>query len=172
MGRKYRSFSLIEVMVVLVIIGILSALAVPNYIKYMTKSKISEGMVVVNAMNKIIADYYSETGNFPPASHIAKYFNTTTLWGTSIVFNYSNVGSIDISTDGSRALYYGIGFNFDVGASGRRYLYVAVKNINNILIFKCGIWDLDSPAGYHIVDPTYLPSGCTETDVSTFWGSR
>jgi type IV pilus assembly protein PilA len=165
-----KSFSLVELMVVIAIIGILSAIAVPSYKTYITKAKISEGMVIINKVNKAVSEHYSVKGAFPSVDELAARLNTT--YTASVLAVYSpNVNYIDVTTDGARALYYGLCYSFDIGASGRRCLYVAVKDINNILTFKCGIWNVSSPASYHISDPSYLPSGCNETNVGTFYSS-
>ena len=155
-------------MIVIAIIGIVSTVAVPSYKTYIIKSKISEGMSIMGKVNTIINEYYSSQGVYPTATYIATQFNTTPT-GNNINFNLANVSSININPDGSRASYYGICYAFDVKDPGRRCIYVAVKNINDILIFKCGIWRISTPAAHHISDPAYLPSGCNETNLESFF---
>jgi len=170
MQNKYKSFSLVELMVVIAIIGILSAIAIPSYKTYIIRAKISEGMTIISSVNNAISEHYSINGVFPNATEVATRLNTTAT-GSVITFNLTNVASIDVATPTATALYYGLCYTFDVGGSGRRSIYIAIKNINDILIFKCGIWNIASPASHHISDPQYLPSGCNETNISTFFNS-
>ena len=48
MSNKQSGFTLLEAMVTVVIIGILAAIAIPNYSEYMTRSKRSEGQALLN----------------------------------------------------------------------------------------------------------------------------
>ena len=64
--RNYQilGFSLIELMIVIVIIGILSAIAIPNYIKYVRSSRTAEAKTNVNAIAQYNEQYYSENNRY------------------------------------------------------------------------------------------------------------
>ena len=170
MSNTNRSFSLIELVVVISIITILTIMAIPSYRKYEIKANISEGMVVIDMVNRVIAEYYSATGAFPPAATLAARLGTTYSSGY-IVFNYKNVANIMYNDPGAAtSIYYGVGFTFDVpSGSGRSYIYL-VANTNNgaALTFQCGIWNISSPNSWHIIDPSYLPNSCNQTNVSAY----
>jgi Tfp pilus assembly protein PilE len=170
MAFKNSSFSITELLVTITIIGVLSAIAIPNYKKYITKAKINEAMTVIDKTNSIIREYYMSTGSLPTNAILAQEFNTSQS-GYTVFLNLQNVATIGIDEDwtGTTRLYYSVKFTFDVGNSGRSYIYVAARANINSITFKCGIWNIAGPASYHINDPSYLPPGCNETSVSSFF---
>jgi len=60
-----KGFTLIELMIVVAIIGILAALAIPAYSDYTIKAKISESASITGAMKAAVEIYYSENGALP-----------------------------------------------------------------------------------------------------------
>lgn len=65
---RTMAFSLIELMVVIAIVALLAAVAVPTYKNYVAKSQISTGFSVASPyINKAIM-YYNTTGQFPVVS--------------------------------------------------------------------------------------------------------
>lgn len=66
-GKKTRrgGFTLIELMIVVAIIGILAAIAIPAYMNYMTKTKFIEGLNLVGGMKTPALEYNLVTGKWP-----------------------------------------------------------------------------------------------------------
>ena len=58
MLRNDKGFTLIELMIVVVIIGILAAIAIPAYQDYVIRSQVSEGLAMASATKASVAEYF------------------------------------------------------------------------------------------------------------------
>ncbi|RPF99835.1 MAG: prepilin-type N-terminal cleavage/methylation domain-containing protein [Proteobacteria bacterium TMED51] len=68
MKRRYSGLTLIELMIVVAIVGILAAVAIPQYQNFLVKTQVAEGLSLVTVAKTAISDYYSEHGVVPPAT--------------------------------------------------------------------------------------------------------
>ncbi len=62
--KKQQGFTLIELMIVVAIIGVLSAIAVPAYKDYVTKSEVASGVATLKSLVTPAELYYQENGGF------------------------------------------------------------------------------------------------------------
>lgn len=60
-----RAFTLIELLVVVLLIGILAAIALPQYQKTIVKSRLTSAMPIINSLKKAFELYYTENGQYP-----------------------------------------------------------------------------------------------------------
>ncbi len=65
MQKEQQGFTLIELMIVVAIIGILAAIAIPAYQDYTIRAQISEGLSLASAAKASVAEYYVENGAWP-----------------------------------------------------------------------------------------------------------
>ena len=61
--RAAQGFTLIELMIVVAIIGILAAIAIPAYQDYTIRSKVSEGVVGASPAKTAVSEYYVSQGS-------------------------------------------------------------------------------------------------------------
>ena len=65
--KSNKGFTLIELMIVVAIIGILAAIAIPNFMRFQLKAKSSEGKVNIAAIRTAQESYLAEFGSYVPA---------------------------------------------------------------------------------------------------------
>lgn len=87
-------------MIVVAIIGILAAIAIPAYQDYTIRSKVSEGMVLASAARTAVAETFIATGTLPGDNATAGLSNTiASKYVTSVVVGGSGV--ITVTLDAS-----------------------------------------------------------------------
>lgn len=74
--KKNKGFTLIELMIVIVIVGILAAIGVPIYRQYVAKAMASEGKALAGAIASAEKVYYAEVGSFYPITIYTSYNST------------------------------------------------------------------------------------------------
>lgn len=77
-----EGFSLIEVMIVIGLIGTLTAIAVPNYIQYREKAKVAQAIGDIRAIEKMIANFVIDNGRLPPSLAQIGMGGRLDPWGT------------------------------------------------------------------------------------------
>ena len=63
-----KGFTLIELMIVVAIIGILAAIALPAYQDYTARAQMSEALILADGQKTAVTEYYSDKGQFPSSN--------------------------------------------------------------------------------------------------------
>ena len=80
MKRVQQGFTLIELMIVVAIVGILAAIALPAYQDYIVRSKMSEAEAAIAACKTSVAEYTATKGSVPTTTAQAGCSTTVTKY--------------------------------------------------------------------------------------------
>src|ERR1700704_6167057 len=103
MKRIQQGFTLIELMIVVAIVGILAAIALPAYQDYIIRSKMSEGVAAAAACKTSISEYVSTKNNWPADTDTAGCSTLATTYVASLSVGGSGVITVNTQNTGSKS---------------------------------------------------------------------
>ncbi len=167
MRKVQQGFTLIELMIVVAIIGILAAIAIPAYQDYTIRAQVSEGMTLAAAAKTAVSESFSDKGEAPATRVIAGM----TALATDTSGNY--VVSV-LVTNGTLSITYGNEANLSIAAES--LTLTPYESADLSVVWRCGL--APAPAGTAPMGtagggvltayiapsvgmlPKYLPSAC------------
>lgn len=166
MKQAQKGFTLIELMIVVAIIGILAAIAIPAYQDYTIRAQVTEGATLAGGVKAGMADYFAQNGTWPTQLTRANGVTTSLNFEGAVTGNYveavatTGVGDINI-TFGNRA-------NAQIRTPNPNVLSIyAALSANNDVVWVCGAQGLPNgatsvggAAATTTILPKYLPRSC------------
>lgn len=156
MRRNAQGFTLIELLIAIVIIGILSAIAIPNYTEYVNRAKRVEAQAALSGLAIALERYYSNNNTYCGAAGGAASFTGTaacpTAAGAPTVYSTTVPG-------GAAAAYY----NLRIADLTQTTYTLQAQRTGAMASDKCGTLTLSSTGAQGISGQT------TGTTVAQCW---
>ncbi len=143
--KKQQGFTLIELMIVVAIIGILAAIAIPAYQDYTIRAQVSEGLSLSSGAKAAVAEFYQDSGAWPANNTEAGLAVPTDIQGKYTL-------SVTVTTVGGNAnVTVAYGDEANTTLSGATLILEGIDNTGAIE------WDCQAGA---VLVPKWLPSAC------------
>jgi len=149
MKKIQQGFTLIELMIVVAIIGILAAVAIPAYQDYITRSQVAEGPTLMAGFKASVGEFAGTTGRFPTTIGAAQSVegSTTGKYGTIATAPASGAG---LAMNGTNV--FRIQYTLNTGSANGQSVCLSTTNAS--------VWTCSTASCGTAVTAKYLPSAC------------
>jgi type IV pilus assembly protein PilA len=139
MVQKNKGFTLIELMIVIAIIGILMAYAIPAYRNYTVRARAGEAISIATDAKQGVSEYYINEGVMPTSNSLAGL-------GLSTDINGENVASVTVGNSGLIT----VAFNANDPTLNGNSVFLTPSTVGGAIKWRCSS-DLDD---------VYMPTSC------------
>ncbi|HEZ5420422.1 TPA: pilin [Neisseria meningitidis] len=164
MNTLQKGFTLIELMIVIAIVGILAAVALPAYQDYTARAQVSEAILLAEGQKSAVTEYYLNHGTWPKNNTSAGVASSSTIKG-------KYVQSVEVKNGVVTATMLSSGVNNEI--KGKKLSLWAKRQDGSVKWF-CGQPvkrdatatatddDVTADSGNEKIDTKHLPSTCRD----------
>lgn len=160
---KQSGFTLIEIMIVIAIIGILAAFAIPAYDDYLTRSQVTEAVELLSGIKNPVAEYGADQKQWPELIMPEATSSTSTQITATLIGKYA-----DITTrgGGNTPGVYPVGEWVATIKSGRAIVNggtISIRTENGGATWACGNATVNGTRATttnNTIDNKWLPTSC------------
>jgi type IV pilus assembly protein PilA len=171
MKSVQKGFTLIELMIVVAIIGILAAIAIPAYQNYTIRAQVTEGLNLADGFKTSVSEFFAQNGTFPASLTTAPATASNTIMYAAGASTGKYVSKIDVKTG-----YIVVTFSNTAPQVANKAITNATLSLspylsaNKDIVWVCGLQTPPSTAtldpvagnaaGPTTVSAQYLPGAC------------
>ena len=135
MNLSEKGFTLIELMIVVAIIGILAAIAIPAYQDYTVRAQVTEGLNLASAAKTAVAETFASNQSWPATNAAA---------GLDVAANINGkyVTSVAVGAGGQITITYG---NQATAIAGKVLQLTPYTSLNKDVSWQCGDKPITGP---------------------------
>lgn len=139
-----KGFTLIELMIVVAIIGILAAVALPAYQDYTTRAKVSEVVLAASGARTTVAEAYAANNDFPANASAAGITTQSSKYVKSVTYTRTDASNATITATAQG----------DSRIANKTLDLKGVADANGVVVWTCKTGATDG------IESKYLPASC------------